>query len=975
MDDGDEGTRIPTTTTDGGTDATSGSTDSGGAMDVDSEPAPAEPGDDLSQADIEVQVAQLHVVTPTMEPSWWPLGSGVLLLLVAAGLSVRMWLGANELEALRLPEPSEPDPALVPEAAPPPPLTRRLLDRDAREMLVWGIGQHVSEVQTERLDVAATVRATVEAGGLAELRFERAREYGGVSLWVDQAPDGADRVLIERLADDLQAALEAADLPVTRASFHRVPHELWHPDGRTWGPQDADEHARQARVAVLTDGVGVLRHEGEGDRRELELTRTLAQLAGWEHLAFVGVGTRYDALTESLRRFGIPCVRPVDTVAHLVAASRSRGREAAGRDFVRWQVACMLAPDEIALEDALELRSVLGLDVEAFELRALWQTADPRSDHLRWSTAERRRRLRWYAEAYSLAWSVAAVAEDALLRRALEHWEHQCLAKGRLVDAAVVRLWTEPELAASRLHALYQHGPESQGRIETLLAELTALDVDPGGDARIVLPWRLDRQPAHVQQALAALGFGGARERATADPGWSWRWWAGLGSSLAGAVGSLVVFGVELSQAPTGTPTLAWVEPPPEHSDGWCDDDGCGVAWPTGVRWMSAGPGAQVEVRWAVQSSMCEEVVARGRVVRCTSEAVAPESTLVQVQLWGSPKDSEARALAQVLLDTQTAHVVVMGEGRSLLEVQLGPVLPGVGAERWVLAEPSAVGVEAMRGVSLVARTDSWEALDKGMWFTGRASAKERWPGLEVIDGDPSEVWLVGARDPELVARVEAEKQPALSRQDPRCGDGMVYIEGGAFTSGEKTRTIDPFCMDVVEVTVSRYRLCRSCTKPIKAAGAADASQCSWVQEKAFGSPVNCVDWDQARTYCSGRGKRLPTEWEWEWAARGREEARPYPWGSEAPTCDLAVMSGCERAVLKPVGSTPRPTSLDGVRDMAGSVAEWTSSTRGARPIVRGGGWDSSAEELLVSTSVTKPKSLRSVAVGFRCVANLVPKP
>jgi formylglycine-generating enzyme required for sulfatase activity len=92
--------------------------------------------------------------------------------------------------------------------------------------------------------------------------------------------------------------------------------------------------------------------------------------------------------------------------------------------------------------------------------------------------------------------------------------------------------------------------------------------------------------------------------------------------------------------------------------------------------------------------------------------------------------------------------------------------------------------------------------------------------------------------------------------------------------------------------------------------------------------PVTETTWAGALAYCRWRGTRLPTEVEWEAAARGRE-GRTFPWGSDMPTTDLAVINRPSGDIL-PVGSRPKGATPEGLLDMAGSLLEWTSTL--ARP-------------------------------------------
>jgi len=88
--------------------------------------------------------------------------------------------------------------------------------------------------------------------------------------------------------------------------------------------------------------------------------------------------------------------------------------------------------------------------------------------------------------------------------------------------------------------------------------------------------------------------------------------------------------------------------------------------------------------------------------------------------------------------------------------------------------------------------------------------------------------------------------------------------------------------------------------------------------------PVNEVTWNGARAYCSWRGARLPTEAEWEAAARG-PQGRTFPWGNEPPTAQRAVYARRSNQT-EPVGARPAGATPEGVHDLAGNVAEWTSS-------------------------------------------------
>jgi iron(II)-dependent oxidoreductase len=152
--------------------------------------------------------------------------------------------------------------------------------------------------------------------------------------------------------------------------------------------------------------------------------------------------------------------------------------------------------------------------------------------------------------------------------------------------------------------------------------------------------------------------------------------------------------------------------------------------------------------------------------------------------------------------------------------------------------------------------------------------------------------------------------------------------------------------------------------------------------------PVTEVTWYGAVAFCQWRGARLPTEAEWEATARGRE-GRIYPWGNAPPTPQRAVFAR-PRGAHEPVGRRPAGATPEGVHDLAGNLAEWTSTLYRPYPyraddgredldsdgerVTRGGDYvfDSSPDRL---TTFFRAGFSRAVGhghrhIGFRCATD-----
>jgi len=180
--------------------------------------------------------------------------------------------------------------------------------------------------------------------------------------------------------------------------------------------------------------------------------------------------------------------------------------------------------------------------------------------------------------------------------------------------------------------------------------------------------------------------------------------------------------------------------------------------------------------------------------------------------------------------------------------------------------------------------------------------------------------------------------------------------------------------------------------------------------------PVVGVTWEQAQAFCQWRTKlynsintvaaqdyRLPTEAEWEYAARGGRKLALYPWGGNY----IRDNKGCYMANFKPMrgsytddmGATTMkvasfPPNDFGLYDMAGNVAEWTSTAYNdgsttlvsdmnpsfqynaktedsdllKRKVVKGGSWKDIAYYLQCGVKTYEYQNESRPYIGFRCV-------
>jgi formylglycine-generating enzyme required for sulfatase activity len=259
-------------------------------------------------------------------------------------------------------------------------------------------------------------------------------------------------------------------------------------------------------------------------------------------------------------------------------------------------------------------------------------------------------------------------------------------------------------------------------------------------------------------------------------------------------------------------------------------------------------------------------------------------------------------------------------------------------------------------------------------------------------------------------------------RENPKDGQRYVYIPAGTFLmgcSGGDTECFDDekpshevritrgYWMGQTEVTVGAYKrfaAAKGKPMPVEPTFMGRGLNPGWSNDTL---PMNQVDWNDARDYCSWAGMALPNEAEWEYAARaGETSARYGPLEEIAWFADNSGNSHLDsKAILKKKGNKyterlkengngPKPVAqkrpnLFGLYDTLGNLWEWTADwysdkayassesidpkgpDSGTDRVVRGGSVYDRSRYVRLSVRGRFAPSYRYLIQGFRCAGEL----
>ena len=253
-------------------------------------------------------------------------------------------------------------------------------------------------------------------------------------------------------------------------------------------------------------------------------------------------------------------------------------------------------------------------------------------------------------------------------------------------------------------------------------------------------------------------------------------------------------------------------------------------------------------------------------------------------------------------------------------------------------------------------------------------------------------------KSPATKVESTATKQRVFSLPKPMFDNlmkNMVLVEAGSFSMGTdspkarnreqpvKQVTIDAFYIGKYELTQDIFEEIMGWNNSFFSCDKCPVNNISWFNMMLFVERLNTA---------TGKKFNLPTEAQWAYAAKGGNKSKGYKYSGSNDINDVAWFAKNANNKSQPVG-LKKPNEL-GLFDMTGNLWEFClddmsrntyrltknhnpflgdkdNLRRKALKVIRGGGYEFSADENLVFMRDGATNNVRMADIGFRLVMNI----
>ena len=224
-------------------------------------------------------------------------------------------------------------------------------------------------------------------------------------------------------------------------------------------------------------------------------------------------------------------------------------------------------------------------------------------------------------------------------------------------------------------------------------------------------------------------------------------------------------------------------------------------------------------------------------------------------------------------------------------------------------------------------------------------------PENSISDYANADQWNEFCNREALVVEWEKTETLAINEVVSKIYNTMVMVKGKA------GHGIRPF-------QISKYEVTQDIWQAVMEANPAS------LKDDEF--PVDNVSWDDCQTFLNNLNVlsdltfRLPTEEEWEYAAQGGTLGLPTTFAGGDDIDAIAWYKGNASGQIHLTGS--KQANETGLFDMTGNVEEWTQTETSGRYVAKGGNYNTTETNAVLTGRNTYTPDTRRAGLGFRLV-------